>query len=53
MKNTYPSQPLQTKIKQFRIAITFPTPYNGIFNDATKRKMSISHYQITMMISKR
>ena len=26
------SQPLQTKIKQFRIAVTFLTGYNGIFN---------------------
>ena len=25
-------QPLQTNIQQFRIAVTFPTGYNGIFN---------------------
>ena len=26
------SQPLQTNNKQFRIAVTFPRGYNGIFN---------------------
>ena len=26
------SQPLQTKNKQFKIAVTFLTAYNGIFN---------------------
>ena len=26
------SQPLQTNIKQFKIAVTFVTVYNGIFN---------------------
>ena len=26
------SQPLQTKNKQFKIALTFLTAYNGIFN---------------------
>ena len=28
----YPSQPLQTNKKQFKIAVTFLTAYNGIFN---------------------
>ena len=28
----YLSQPLQTNYKQFRIAVTFLTGYNGIFN---------------------
>ena len=26
------SQPLQTNIKQFKVAVTFLTGYNGIFN---------------------
>ena len=26
------SQPVQSNIKQFRIAVTFPSGYNGIFN---------------------
>ena len=26
------SQPLKTNNKQFKIAVTFPTGYNGIFN---------------------
>ena len=29
-------QPLQTNIKQFKIAVTFLTGYNGIFNDTDK-----------------
>ena len=31
------SQPLQTKIIQFKIAITFLTGYNGIFNVTNKK----------------
>ena len=30
------SQPLQTNIKQFKIAVTFLTGYNGIFNVTDK-----------------
>ena len=30
------SQPLQTKDKQFKIAVTFLTGYNGIFNVTDK-----------------
>jgi len=30
------SQPLQIKIKQFKIAVTFLTGYNGIFNVTSK-----------------
>ena len=30
------SQPLQTFIKQFKIAVTFLTGYNGIFNNTDK-----------------
>ena len=32
------SQPLQTNYKQFHIAVTFPTAYNGIFNVTNKNK---------------
>ena len=32
------SQPLQTNIKQFKIAVTFLTGYNGIFNITNKKK---------------
>ena len=31
----YPSQPLQTNNKQYKIAVTFLTGYNGIFNITT------------------
>ena len=30
------SQPLQTNSRQFKIAVTFLTCYNGIFNDTDK-----------------
>ena len=30
------SQPLQTNNKQFKIAVTFLTPYNGLFNATNK-----------------
>ena len=32
------SQPIQTSFKQFRIAITFLSVYNGIFNITSKKK---------------
>ena len=32
------SQPLQTNNKQFKIAVTFVTGYNGIFNVTNKNK---------------
>ena len=32
------SQPLQTNNKQFKIAVTFPTGYNGIFNVTNSNK---------------
>ena len=32
------SQPLQTNNKQFKIAVTFPTDYNGIFNVTNSNK---------------
>ena len=38
-KNTHEehlSQPLQTNNKQFKIAVTFPSGYNGIFNVTNK-----------------
>ena len=31
-------QPLQTNNKQFKIAVTFLTAYNGIFNVTNKKK---------------
>ena len=31
------SQPLQTNIKQFKIAVTLLTGYNGIFKVTTKK----------------
>ena len=33
-----PSQPLQTKNKQFELAVTFSTGYDGIFNTASEKK---------------
>ena len=33
------SQPLQTNIKQFKIAVTFLTGYNGIFNLTNSNNM--------------
>ena len=33
------SQPFQTKIIQFKIAITFLTGYNGIFNVTNKKNL--------------
>ena len=32
------TQPLQTKNQQFKIAITFPTGYNGIFSVTNEKK---------------
>ena len=32
------SQPIQTTNKQFKIAVTFLTGYNGIFNVTSKKK---------------
>ena len=32
------SQPLQTNNKQYKIAVTFLTAYNGIFNVTIKKK---------------
>ena len=43
-------QPLQTNNKQFKIAITFLTGYNGIFKLQTKIKNFISQNQLPMMI---
>ena len=42
------SQPLQTNNKQFKIAVTFLTAYNGIF---IVNNNFFSQYQLTMMIS--
>ena len=39
------SQPLQTNNKQFKIAITLLTPYNGIFKVTKKIISSISRKQ--------
>ena len=44
------SQPLQTISKQFEIAVTFLTRYNGNFNVENKKKF-ISQYQLMMLIS--
>ena len=40
------SQPLQTNNKQFKIAATFLTGYNGIFN-VTDKKKQISFHKIS------
>ena len=32
------SQPLQTNNKQYKVAVTFLTDYNGIFKDINKKK---------------
>ena len=42
------SQPLQTNNKQFKIAVTFPTGYNGIFNVTDKKTNSTSRNQLLM-----
>ena len=44
------SQPLQTSNKQFKIAVTFLTGYNGIFNVTTKITNFISRKQLVMMM---
>ena len=45
------SQPLKTKIKKFKIAVTFLTGYNGIFNVTNSKKKFISRKQLlTKMI---
>ena len=43
---------LQTNSKQFKLAITFLTESNGIFNVTNKRKQILNlQYQLTTMIS--
>ena len=44
------SQALQTNIKQFKIAVTFLTGYNGIFNVITKVTNFISRKQLTTQL---
>ena len=39
----YLFQPLQTNNKQFKIAVTFLTGYNGIFNVTSKNKKILFH----------
>ena len=34
------SQPLQTKVKQFQLVITFPTGYIDIFNVTNQKKLN-------------
>ena len=49
------SQPLQTNIKQFKMAVTFLTSFNGIFNDTNEKKINfVSQNQIVtnMVLSK-
>ena len=41
------SQPLQTNNKQFKIAVTFLTGYNGIFNVTNSNNMFHSMKSIT------
>ena len=36
-------QPLQTNNKQLKIAVTFLTAYNGIFNVTSKNKKNLFH----------
>ena len=43
---------LQTNSKQFKLAITFLTESNGIFNVTNKKKQILNlQYQLTTMIS--
>ena len=44
------SQPLQTNNKQFKIAVTFLTGYNGIFNVTDKKTNFVSQNQLPMMM---
>ena len=37
------SQPLQTNNKQCKIAVTFPTGFNGSFNVTNTNKKTLSH----------
>ena len=37
------SQPLQTRIEHFKIAVTFLTIYNGIFNVTGKKEQFLFH----------
>ena len=48
------SQPLQTDNKQFKIAVTFVTGYNGIFNvtNSNKNFFFLSQLLIKMVIYK-
>ena len=41
------SQPLQTNNKQFKIAVTFPSGYNGIFNVTNSNNKFYFKYTIT------
>ena len=43
-------QPLQTNNKQFKIAITFLSAYNGIFNVTNSNNQFYSSNQFQMMI---
>ena len=43
-------QPLQTSHKQFKIAVTFLSAYNGIFNVKNSNKNFISLNQLLTMI---
>ena len=45
------SQPLQTKNRQYRIAVTFLTGYNGFSLLQAKLEVSIAQTHIRMMIS--
>ena len=45
------SQPLQTNVKHYKIAVTFLTDYNGIFNITKSNNLIISRNQLlTRMI---
>ena len=41
------AQPLQTNNKQFKITVTFPSAYNGIFNVTNTNKKFYSKKTIT------
>ena len=45
------SQPLQTNNEQFKIAVTFLTGYNGVFNVTDKKINSFLQNQLLMMVS--
>ena len=44
------SQPLQTNNKQFEMAVTILTAYNGIFNVTSKNNKFFSENQLLMIV---